>query len=91
VVVDPAERRRPSKAISERPSRARSASTAAAAQPESLDRIGKLLIIRSVYRSLEHNRAIGGAKVSKHLEGIAFDIAAGACLNSELPHYGGVG
>jgi zinc D-Ala-D-Ala carboxypeptidase len=39
------------------------------------DRVGKPLIIRSAYRSPEHNRAVGGAKASKHLEGIAFDIA----------------
>jgi hypothetical protein len=39
------------------------------------DRLGKPLIIRSAYRSPEHNRAVGGAKASKHMEGIAFDIA----------------
>ena len=39
------------------------------------DRLGKPLIIRSAYRSLEHNRAVGGAKASKHMEGTAFDIA----------------
>ena len=39
------------------------------------DRLGKPLILRSAYRSPEHNRAVGGAKASKHLEGIAFDIA----------------
>ena len=33
------------------------------------------MIVRSAYRSPEHNRAVGGAKASKHLEGIAFDIA----------------
>ena len=38
-------------------------------------RLGKPLIIRSAYRSPEHNRAVGGAKASKHMEGIAFDIA----------------
>jgi len=39
------------------------------------DRLGKPLIIRSAYRSPEHNLAVGGAKRSKHMEGAAFDIA----------------
>jgi zinc D-Ala-D-Ala carboxypeptidase len=39
------------------------------------DRLGKPLILRSAYRSPEHNRAVGGAKASKHMEGGAFDIA----------------
>jgi uncharacterized protein YcbK (DUF882 family) len=39
------------------------------------DRVGKPLIIRSAYRSPEHNRAVGGAKASKHMQGIAFDVA----------------
>jgi hypothetical protein len=39
------------------------------------DRLGKPLIVRSAYRSPAHNRAVGGAKASKHLEGVAFDIA----------------
>ena len=39
------------------------------------DRIGKPLIVRSAYRSPEHNRAVGGATRSKHLDGTAFDIA----------------
>ncbi|MCE8547561.1 DUF882 domain-containing protein [Ruegeria pomeroyi] len=39
------------------------------------DRLGKPLIVRSAYRSTEHNKAVGGAKHSKHLEGAAFDIA----------------
>lgn len=38
-------------------------------------RVGKPLILRSAYRSPEHNRAVGGAKASKHMEGIAFDVA----------------
>ena len=38
-------------------------------------RLGKPLIILSAYRSPEHNRAVGGAKASKHMEGIAFDVA----------------
>jgi hypothetical protein len=39
------------------------------------DRLGKPLIVRSAYRSPEHNKAVGGAKGSKHLEGVAFDIS----------------
>ena len=38
------------------------------------DRLGKPLIVRSACRSPEHNRVVGGAKASKYLEGIAFDI-----------------
>jgi zinc D-Ala-D-Ala carboxypeptidase len=39
------------------------------------DRLGKPLIVRSAYRSPEHNRAVGGATHSKHMDGAAFDIA----------------
>ena len=39
------------------------------------DRLGKPLIVRSAYRSPEHNRAVNGAPRSKHLYGTAFDIA----------------
>jgi len=39
------------------------------------DRLDKPLIIRSAYRSPEHNRAVGGARASKHMDGTAFDIA----------------
>ena len=39
------------------------------------DRLGKPLIVRSAYRSPEHNLAVGGATRSKHLDGAAFDIA----------------
>ena len=39
------------------------------------DWLGKPLIVRSAYRSPEHNRAVGGAARSKHMDGAAFDIA----------------
>jgi len=39
------------------------------------DRLGKPLIVNSAYRSPEHNRAVGGAKRSKHMDGTAFDIS----------------
>jgi zinc D-Ala-D-Ala carboxypeptidase len=39
------------------------------------DRLGKPLIVRSAYRSSAHNRAVGGAPRSKHMDGTAFDIA----------------
>ena len=39
------------------------------------DRLGKPLIVRSAYRSPEHNRRVGGAPRSKHMEGTAFDVA----------------
>ena len=39
------------------------------------DRLGKPLIVRSAYRSPEHNRAVDGAPSSKHMDGTAFDIA----------------
>jgi hypothetical protein len=39
------------------------------------DRLGKPLIVRSAYRSPAHNRAVGGAPASKHIQGTAFDIA----------------
>ncbi|MGO4917826.1 D-Ala-D-Ala carboxypeptidase family metallohydrolase [Pseudogemmobacter sp. W21_MBD1_M6] len=38
------------------------------------DRLGKPLIDRSAYRSPEHNRAVGGANRSKHMDGATFDI-----------------
>lgn len=39
------------------------------------DRLGKPLIVRSGYRSPEHNRAVKGASRSKHMDGTAFDVA----------------
>lgn len=37
--------------------------------------LGKPLIVTSGYRSPEHNRCVGGATASKHMEGTAFDIS----------------
>jgi zinc D-Ala-D-Ala carboxypeptidase len=39
------------------------------------DRLGKPLIVLSAYRSPEHNRKVGGAPRSKHMDGTAFDVA----------------
>lgn len=36
--------------------------------------LGKPLVLTSAYRSPEHNKRVGGAKASKHMEGIAFDV-----------------
>jgi uncharacterized protein YcbK (DUF882 family) len=38
------------------------------------DDLAKPFNVCSVYRSPEHNRAVRGAKRSKHMEGIASDI-----------------
>jgi len=39
------------------------------------NKLGKPLIINSAYRSATHNKAIGGAKDSQHMKGIAFDVS----------------
>jgi hypothetical protein len=44
--------------------------------------LGKPLILTSAYRSPEHNRKVGGAKRSKHMEGIAFDVR----MDNHDPH-----
>jgi zinc D-Ala-D-Ala carboxypeptidase len=46
------------------------------------DRLGKPLVLTSAYRSPEHNRRVGGAKASKHVEGIAFDVR----MDNHDPH-----
>jgi zinc D-Ala-D-Ala carboxypeptidase len=38
------------------------------------DRLRKPLILTSAYRSPEHNRKVGGAKNSRHMQGDAFDV-----------------
>jgi hypothetical protein len=45
-------------------------------------RLGKPLIIRSAYRSPQHNRAVRGATNSLHMQGIAFDVA----MTNHDPH-----
>lgn len=39
------------------------------------DKIGMPLVVHSAYRSPDHNRKVGGAKLSMHLQGAAFDIS----------------
>ena len=39
------------------------------------EKCGRPMIVTSGYRSPEHNKAVGGAKASKHMEGCAFDIS----------------
>lgn len=38
------------------------------------DRLGVPMIVRSAYRSPQHNRNVGGAARSPHMQGVAFDI-----------------
>lgn len=46
------------------------------------DNLGKPLILTSAYRSAAHNRRVGGAKNSKHMYGIAFDVR----MDNHDPH-----
>ncbi len=43
------------------------------------EKLGRALIINSGYRTLQHNRAIGGVPNSAHTRGLAADIS---CLDS---------
>lgn len=38
------------------------------------DSLGKPILITSAYRSPAHNRAVGGARNSYHMDGMAFDV-----------------
>jgi hypothetical protein len=38
------------------------------------DALGQPMLVTSAYRSPAHNRNVGGARASKHMEAIAFDI-----------------
>lgn len=38
-------------------------------------RVNKPIILVSAYRSPEHNKAVGGARFSKHMRGEAFDVS----------------
>jgi hypothetical protein len=46
------------------------------------EKLGTPLLITSAYRSPEHNRKVGGAKVSYHMKGVAFDIR----MENQDPH-----
>ena len=46
------------------------------------DKLDKPMIITSAYRSVAHNKRVGGAKASKHMEAIAFDVR----MDNHDPH-----
>jgi zinc D-Ala-D-Ala carboxypeptidase len=49
-------------------------------------RWGRPLMITSAYRCGRHNQAVGGANLSEHREGAAFDVSLGNYLRSDLVH-----
>jgi hypothetical protein len=46
------------------------------------ERLGKPLILTSAYRSPAHNKRVGGAKNSRHMQGDAFDVR----MDNHDPH-----
>jgi zinc D-Ala-D-Ala carboxypeptidase len=46
------------------------------------NRIGKPLVLTSAYRSPSHNKRVGGAKNSQHMQGNAFDVR----MDNHDPH-----
>jgi zinc D-Ala-D-Ala carboxypeptidase len=46
------------------------------------DALGKPLILTSAYRSPKHNKRVGGAKNSRHMQGDAFDVR----MDNHDPH-----
>lgn len=58
-------------------------------QPETLDmlqrlrtQMGRPMMVNSGYRSPEHNRRVGGASTSYHMDGIAYDVS----MQNHDPH-----
>lgn len=50
------------------------------------EKTGKPLVVTSGYRTLEHNKAVGGVSKSPHLSGIAADIVCKGFTGDELAH-----
>lgn len=48
------------------------------------DQVGRPVIVTSGYRTPEHNRAIGGAERSFHMQGLAADIVVEGMSSAEL-------
>lgn len=48
------------------------------------DRVGKPVIVTSGYRTPEHNKRIGGAKGSYHMQGLAADIVIKGLTSREI-------
>ncbi len=49
--------------------------------------VGKPIFINSAYRCPSHNKAVGGAKASKHMDGTAIDIRCQGMQPEELARF----